>query len=240
MIHQLVWRGSVLMSPRPRAPEMVLLLALLVHVSPVVGHAADRAQQQMVDQARATLEAFTADPKMKTVFHELAPQAKALLILPDYFRWGLVVGGASGTGVLMVREEHTGYWSQPAFYNVSSLNLGPQVGANVSEIVVVIRSDQVVRDFYEANFKLGGSAGLAAGSSGKGTSAHGIPAEVVAYARETGLFAGVAFGGALVTIGEHANGTYYGKPVSPRDIIEGRVKNPGTSALREAARALLE
>ena len=226
----------------PRISKVLLLSAMVMHMTLALGHTAERAQQQLVDQARATLEAFAADPEMKAVFHELAPEIKALFILPDYFRWGLVIGGASGTGVLMVREAHTGHWSQPAFYNVGSLNLGPQVGANVSEIVVVIRSDQVVRQFYEATFKLGGSAGLAAGTRGKGASVHGTPAEVVAYARETGLFAGVAFGGALVTIGDHANSTFYGKPTTPRDIIEGegRVQNPRTSALREAVQALLE
>ena len=167
------------------------LYTILVLLSALAG-ATDRRHQELVDQARVTVEALTTDPGLKETLGQLGPDAKALFILPDFFRWGFVVGGASGSGVLIVREESTGNWSQPVFYHVGSLNVGAQVGADVSLIIVVVRSKKGVEEFYGAGFKLGGSAGVAARTTGKGASIHGLSAQMVAYARQTGFFAGFA------------------------------------------------
>ena len=199
----------------------------------------DNPQRQLVDQARATVEAFTSDPGLKEALTELGPQARALFILPDFVRWGFVVGGGTGKGILMVRGEKTGRWSQPVFFNVSALNLGAQVGADVSEIIVVIRTQKALEQFYGTSFKLGAGAGLAKGPTGEGTSVHGVGGDMVAYARKKGAFAGAALGGALVSVAEDANRAYYAEQATPRDIVEGKVVNPRSLDLRNAASKLI-
>jgi lipid-binding SYLF domain-containing protein len=215
-------------------------LCAIVILIPALAAAADSSQQQLVDQARATVEAFTADADMKEALRELGPQTRALFIVPDFSRWGFVVGGGGGQGLLTVREPRTGFWSQPVFYNVGSLNIGVQIGADVSEIIVVVRSDKAVEDFYSGGFKLGASTGLAKGPSGKGVSVHGLDADMLAYARKKGVFGGVALGGALINIASDANRLYYKEPAAPRDIIEGKVSNPRSLDLRNAARKMIE
>lgn len=212
----------------------------MVTLIPPYAGAADSPQQQLVDQARATVEAFTTDPEMKKTLRELGSQARALFIVPDFARWGFVVGGGGGKGLLIVREPHTGFWSQPIFYSVGSLSVGAQVGAEVSEIIVVVKSEKGVEDFYSGGFKLGAGAGLAAGPAGKGTSVHGLAADKLAYARKKGVFGGIVLGGALVNIAEDANRAYYGSPTTPREIIEGKVANPRSLDLRNTARRLFE
>ncbi|WP_455379498.1 lipid-binding SYLF domain-containing protein [Petrachloros mirabilis] len=209
-------------------------------MNPVPTGAADSPQQELVDQARATVEVFTADSEMREALRELGPQARALFIVPDFARWGFVVGGGGGKGVLIVRELRTGFWSQPIFYNVSSLTVGAQVGADVSEIIVVVISEKGVEDFYGGEFKLGAGTGLAKGPSGKGTSVHGLDADMLAYARNKGVFGGIAVGGALINIAEDANNHYYGEPTTPRDIVEGKVGNPRSLDLRNAASKLIK
>jgi len=58
---------------------------------------------------------------------------------------------------------------------------------------------------------------------------------MLAYARKKGVFGGVALGGALITVAENANDAYYGKPVTPREIIAGSVSNHRSLELRNAA-----
>jgi len=221
-----------------RISALTVCVTLLFAPGPV--DAGDNPEQELIDQARLTVEAFTTHPDMKETLRELGPQTRALFIVPDFARWGFVVGGGGGKGVLIVREPRTGFWSQPIFYNVSSLTVGAQVGAEVSEIIVVVRSQKGVEEFYGTGFKLGAGAGLATGPTGTGTSVHGLDADMVAYARKKGIFGGVALGGALVNIAADANRAYYGEPATPRDIVEGSVGNPRSLDLRDAASKLIK
>lgn len=221
-----------------RIPALVLFATLLF--APVQVHAGDNPEQELIDQARLTVEAFTTEPNMKETLRELGPQARALFIVPDFARWGFVVGGGGGKGLLIVREPNTGFWSQPIFYSVGSLTVGAQVGAAVSEIIVVVKSEKAVEDFYSGGFTLGAGAGLAAGPTGTGTSVHGLDADMLAYARKKGVFGGITLGGALVNIAADANRAHYGQPATPRDIVKGDVSNPRSLDLRDAARKLVE
>ncbi|HEY7532699.1 MAG TPA: lipid-binding SYLF domain-containing protein, partial [Nitrospiraceae bacterium] len=146
-----------------------LVLAILVVMVPsLVPVGEDLGQQQLVDKARLTLEAFAADPDLKEPLRELGPQARALFIVPQFVRGAFIFGGAGGSGVLLVRDERTGKWGQPVFYNIGSASFGLQVGADVSEIVLVVRTRKGVEEFYRSDFKLGGNVGMAVGPVGTG------------------------------------------------------------------------
>lgn len=82
---------------------------------------------------------------------------------------------------------------------------------------------------------------MAVGPVGAGTSAKGITADMVAYAKKKGAFAGIALDGSMVTISNDSNKAYYGKDVRPTDIIvKKEVGNPKSIDLREAAEKLLK
>ena len=221
---------------------VVLLLPVVATVMPAPAWAADfAAQQQVVDKAKLTLEAFAADPSLKEPLHEWGPQARALFIVPQFIRGAFIFGGAGGSGVLLVRDDKTGKWGQPVFYNIGSASFGLQIGGDVSEIVLVVRTTKGLEEFYRSDFKLGGNAGMAVGPVGSGASVHGITADIVAYARKKGAFAGIALEGAVVTVSDDSNAAYYGRAVRPVDIItKGDVANPKSLALREAATTLMK
>jgi len=42
-------------------------------------------------------------------------EAKAIVIIPEYWQGGFIGGGAGGAGILLARDEKTGEWSQPVF-----------------------------------------------------------------------------------------------------------------------------
>lgn len=216
-----------------------LALCAIVVLIPVCAGGADVFRpQELADQTRVVLETFASDSDMTESLHGLASETKALFVLPDFLRWGFVVGGAGGEGLLIVRDEKTGQWSQPVFYHVGSMNLGAQVGMDVSEIVIVVRTQKGLEEFYGTGFKLGAGASMAAGR--KGSSVLGIGTDMVAYARRKGVFAGITMGGALVTVAGDLNRSYYGKPVEPREIVRGEVTNRRSVDLRDAAGKLIK
>ena len=211
-------------------------------VAPTASNAADLAEQQrLVDKATLTLEAFAADPGLKAALREWAPETRALFIVPQFIRGAFVFGGAGGSGLLLVRDEKTGNWGDPVFYTIGSASFGLQIGGDVSEIVLLVRTTKGLEEFYRSDFKLGANAGMAVGPVGEGASVHGLAADMIAYARKQGAFAGIAINGAFVAVANEANEAYYGRPVRPTDIaIKQSAYNPQSLNLRNTATTVMK
>jgi lipid-binding SYLF domain-containing protein len=199
------------------------------------------AQQQLVDKAQLTLEAFASDGQLKDSFKQLSKEARALFIIPQFMRGAFIFGGAGGSGVLIARDEKSGKWGDPVFYNIGSASFGAQIGADVSEMVLVVRTKKGLEEFFTNDFKLGANAGMATGPVGAGMSAQGLAADIIAYARQKGAFAGMAVDGAFVSVSNDSNQAYYGKPVRPTDILVKKdIGNPKSLQLRAAADRLMK
>jgi lipid-binding SYLF domain-containing protein len=199
--------------------------------------AADAAeQQQVVDKAKMTLESLLADPSVGTALRDLKYEAKALFIVPQFIRGAFIFGGAGGHGVLLVRDEETKKWSDPAFYNIGSASFGLQVGGDVSEIIFVVRNQKGLEEFYRSEFKIGADVSMALGPVGEGGTMKGITADMVGYAKKKGAFAGIALDGSIISVSDESNAAYYGKSVRPTDIVvKHSVSNPKSADLRNAA-----
>ena len=219
----------------------VLLGATVAPLATPASAAEIAEQQRLVDKARLTLMAFAADPGLQAALREWSPETRALFIVPHFIRGALVFGGAGGSGLLLVRDEKTGNWGDPVFYTIGSASFGLQVGVDVSEIVLLVRTPKGLEEFYRSDFKLGVNAGMAVGPVGEGSSVHGLAADIIAYARKKGVFAGIAIDGALVAVADEANEAYYGRPARPTDIaIKQSAYNPQSLDLRNTATAVMK
>ena len=218
-----------------------IVVTLVLFGAPPASSAEGATQQQLVDKAQLTLEAFTSDPRLKDQLKQLNKEARALFIVPQFLRGAFIFGGAGGSGVLIARDENSGKWGDPVFYNIGSASFGAQIGADVSEIVLIVRTRKGLEEFYTNDFKLGANAGMATGPVGAGMSAQGLAADIISYARQKGAFAGMAIDGAFVSVSNDSNQAYYGKPVRPTDIIvKKEIGNPKSLQLRAAADRLMK
>jgi len=219
-----------------------VLIGTMVAGSATSALAADATeQQQLVDKAKMTVEAFATDPGVGPATREMKGEAKALFIVPQFLRGAFVFGGAGGSGVLMVRDEKTKQWSEPAFYTIGSASFGLQIGGDVSEMIFVVRNQKGLEEFYRTDFKLGADASMAVGPVGEGAHAKGITADLVAYAKKKGAFVGMAVDGSTIAVSDDSNAAYYSKPVRPTDIIvKHSVSNPKSADLRNAAGKLMQ
>jgi lipid-binding SYLF domain-containing protein len=218
---------------------LLVLLAMLMAWPSTV--AASSEQRALVDKARLTLEAFAADPATNDAIREWKSEAKALVIIPQFLRGAFVFGGAGGSGVAIVRDGKTGAWSEPAFYNMGSASFGLQAGGDVSEMILVVRTQKGLEHLYRSDFKLGADLSIALGPVGEGVSVRGINADVLVYAKKKGVYGGVSAEGAVVAVSDDSNYLYYGQEVRPTDIfIKESVKNPHSAGLRSAASKLMQ
>jgi len=198
-------------------------------------------QQQLVDKAKMTIEAFAADSSAGAAVRDMKKEAKALFIVPQFVRGAFVFGGAGGSGVLIVRDEKTNKWSEPVFYNIGSASFGLQIGGDVSEMIFVVRNQKGLEEFYRSDFKLGADVTMAVGSVGEGASVKGISGDMVAYAKKKGAFVGFSADGSIITVSDDSNHAYYGKLVRPIDIIvKQSVSNTKSADLRNAAAKLMQ
>jgi lipid-binding SYLF domain-containing protein len=216
---------------------IVIGLALFFFATPQAVAGSSAEQEALVEKARMTFESFIADQDL-TWFRNNVKKAKGILIFPQIIKGAFFIGGSGGSGVLLVQDEKTGKWSQPAFYTVGSGSFGLQFGGQASETVLMIMTPKGIKALHSSSFKLGGDVAVAAGPVGvraEGSTPMNLSADYISFARSKGAFIGLSLEGAVIAARDQWNEAYYGKSVSPTDIfVKGSVNNPQSAKLRAA------
>ncbi len=164
---------------------------------------------------------------------KLLDEAKAIVVVPDTIKAGLVFGGRRGHGLMSVKTPE-GTWSNPVFVKLTGGSIGLQAGVQSSDVVLAFRSDRGLESIVNGKFTLGADAGVAAGPMGRNaaTATDGeFKAEIWSWSRARGLFAGVALDGAVLSIDDAANEAVYGRDTTPRMVFEGRTQGQPSSAV---------
>lgn len=216
---------------------ITIFLTVGLVFSPVVPAFADNKHEavQLVEKARLTMESFMNDNNMGA-FHDLLKKAQGVFIAPQLLKGAFIIGASGGNGVLVVRDKKTGQWSDPAFYTIGGASFGLQIGGEASEVVLLVMTERGVNSLLGSSVKLGGDAGVAAGPVGVGVSAAtaNLSADILSFSRSKGLYGGVSLDGAVVAVRSGLNDAYYGKQVSPTNIlVRHEVKNPQAMRLIE-------
>jgi lipid-binding SYLF domain-containing protein len=193
-------------------------------------------QQELVDRATLAVGEVLSDREGQQA-RNLLPQARAVMICPRVFRAGFLFGGEGG-GCALVARGGQGSWSSPAFYAMGGGSFGLQVGIQDAEIVMMILTDVGLRAVMDSQFRLGADASVALvtiGGGVEGATTAALNADIVAFARTRGLFAGVSLQGSVMSSDSAGDEAYYGSEVGPVDIVKAmRVSNPGADPLRAA------
>jgi SH3 domain-containing YSC84-like protein 1 len=206
---------------RMRASIFSIVAILLSAYLPTAAHAA---MQDDVDQAVVIIERFQEIPET-AIPTAVMREAKGLAIL-TVTKAGFIISGRGGTGIVVARIEKG--WSGPSAIGTGGIGFGFQVGAQVSELVIVLNTPEAVNAFSKGgNVTLGGALSVAAGPIGRDAEASlTLGAAIYTYSRSQGLFAGVSLEGTVIATRDEANAEYYGKPVEAKDILSGKVQPP--------------
>ena len=195
--------------------------------------AANATEQDIVERSAVTIREFRHMPE-KGIPSRVLRRAHGLAII-SVVKAGFIFSGKGGEGVVVARTGHG--WSGPSFIGTGGAGWGPQIGAEVTDFVIVLNSERAVRAFSKGgNVTLGADASVAAGPIGRAAEADVTPrAAIYTYSKTKGLFIGASLEGAVIGTRKGANEHYYGRPVSAYDILHGRVAAPpGAANLRAA------
>ena len=98
-------------------------------------------------------------------------------------------------------------------------------------------NDKAFKSALDTGLTLGADATVAAGTdglTGEVASTH-VFKDVYYFADVGGLFAGVSLEGGVIHVRDGLNKTYYGKTLTPREIVlERKVDAPGANQLKAA------
>ncbi|MCB1875250.1 MAG: lipid-binding SYLF domain-containing protein [Chromatiales bacterium] len=167
-------------------------------------------QRQILSDAAEVLHEIQRIPE-QAIPPRLLSRAGGIVIVPGMVKAGFLVGGAHGRGVVMVKNEGTG-WSDPAFITLSAGSLGFQIGVQSTDVILVFKSSKSVENLANGKFTLGADANVAAGPVGRSAEAATdarLKSEIYSYSRSRGLFAGVSLEGSVLEIDAGANSAFY-------------------------------
>jgi len=219
---------------------LLVLLGLVISIigQPVFADSNDAIKaRELVEKANLSVKNFAADSSL-SYLHEHVGEAKGLLIIPALIKGAFILGGSGGSGVLLAKTGDN-EWSYPAFYTMGSGSIGFQWGGEVSEIILMVMTQNGMDSLLTSSFKLGADTSVAAGPVGIGAKAQ--TADILAFSRTKGVFAGISVEGAVIKVRPQYNSAYYGREVRPSDIFITRtVSNPHADELRSSITAMVQ
>ena len=201
-------------------------LASLVAVSVAWADTAERLTAA-ADTVQSLLKIPEAD---KGIPQDLIKKAQCLVVVPSLKSAALGVGGEYGRGFVSCRQG--GGWTAPAAVKVEGGSFGFQIGGSETEVVMLVMNEKGMHRLLSNKFTLGADATIAAGPVGRAAEAKtdaAMTAEILSYSRARGLFAGVSLSGATLREDDSANKDLYGKELTNREILGGKVA-PAPSA----------
>lgn len=158
----------------------------------------------------------------KGIPEELWTKAQCVVVIPSMKKAAFVFGGEYGSGVMSCR--HTNAWTAPVFMQLAKGSWGLQVGAEETDLVLLIMNRRGLEKLLDDKVSLGADASVAAGPVGRtgaaATDAQ-MSAEMLSYSRSQGAFAGIDLSGGVLRPDKEADARAYGDKVSAREVALG-------------------
>lgn len=194
---------------------MILGLALISLTPSAPRLWAAHSTQESSEEAQRVEEAILVFQEIAGLADEGIPEsifktAHGIAIIPGVVKAAYGIGGEYGRGVLLVQDK--GIWSNPSFITLAGGSVGWQIGIQRSDLVLVFKTRQSIDNIAEGKITLGADASVAAGPVGRGAQANTdleLKAEIYAYSKSKGLFAGISLKGAAIQIDSRANEKFY-------------------------------
>ena len=200
-------------------------------------------QAKRLEEGASVVRELRAIPD-KGIPEETWNAAECIAVIPGMKKAAFVIGGEFGKGVVSCRSGQT--WSAPLFIEMQKGSAGFQIGAEQIDLVLLMMNRNGVEKLLDNKVNLGADASIAAGPVGRAGAASTdarLTAEILAYSRAKGAFAGIDLSGGVLRPDKEANTSAYGGSVASRDVLfTNKVPTPPAAeafvrTLREESRA---
>jgi SH3 domain-containing YSC84-like protein 1 len=204
----------------PTRSRLILVAAVALSVTL-------RADAERLKNAEAVLTEM-ADSADTGIMRSLIPKAKCIVVVPGVKKAALGVGGQYGRGYLSCRKE-AGAWSAPGGIRIEGGSIGFQIGGSDTDVILLVMNDRGADRLLSSKFTVGADAAVAAGPLGRQATAQTdatMMAEMLAWSRSRGVYAGISLQGATLREDGGENKELYGKELPNREIVKGVTSVP--------------
>ena len=191
---------------------------------------ADTAQERLAESASVFSDIMSVSDK--GIPQDLLSGAQCMVIIPGLKKAAFVVGGEYGRGFALCRNTSGKGWGAPAAVRMEGGSVGFQLGGSSTDLVLLVMNERGMNKLLDDKFTLGADAAVAAGPVGRtGSAATDVKmsAEILAWSRSKGLFAGVSLKGASLRNDLDQNEQLYGKKMTNKEVIMGHVDPPAAA-----------
>ncbi len=209
--------------------KVMFLLAMLSLGTLCWAASAREDATERLENAGNVLHEIMAMPD-KGIPEEVLEHAKCIAVVPHMVKGGFIFGGKGGKGVATCRTANG--WSAPAFITISGGSWGLQIGVEAVDVVLIIQNDKGMQKLLSSNFQIGADASAAAGPVGRHAEAGTdwkMDTEILTYSRAKGAFAGLTLEGASLRQDRDSENAIYGRNVTTRAILLGKVAAPSAA-----------
>jgi lipid-binding SYLF domain-containing protein len=206
-------------------PVLATASALLV--------AQEETPDKRLKDSAATFREIMATPD-RAIPRNLLERAQCIIIVPGMKKAAFLVGGEYGRGFASCRIP--GSWSAPAPVRLTGGSLGIQLGADSTDIILMLMNHRGLERLLSDKFSVGADLAAAAGPVGREAQADTdilMKAEILSWSRSRGVFAGASLNGTVVEADRAETVKLYGRPWSNRDIIGGSIATPDVAKVLE-------
>lgn len=196
-----------------------------------VASVALRADDERLRTAALVLTEMAAGSD-SSVPESLFAKAKCAVIVPGVKKAALGFGGQYGRGYISCRKE-AGGWSAPGGIRVEGGSVGFQIGGSETDVVLLVLNDRGIDRLLSSQFTVGADASVAAGPVGRQAAAQtdaSLTAEILAWSRARGVFAGISLQGSTLREDSGENRELYGREISNREVVRGNTNVPAAAA----------
>ena len=198
--------------------------------------AADTPAERLTEAANVLGEVMRTPDK--GIPQDLLSKAECVIVVPGLKKAAFVVGGQYGRGFVECRQADGLGWGSPAAVRVEGGSVGFQIGGSSTDVIMLVMNKNGMQKLMGDKFTLGADASVAAGPVGRTAKADTnvrMDAEILAWSRAKGLFAGISLNGATLRPDHDVNAELYGKKVTNQEIIGGNMTAPpAAQSLRDA------
>ncbi|HZL92567.1 MAG TPA: lipid-binding SYLF domain-containing protein, partial [Vicinamibacterales bacterium] len=183
-----------------------ILTGLLLSLSSSFVLADKETDERLANAAMAFGEIMSAPDK--GIPGDVLNKAACVVVVPGMKKGGFIVGGSFGRGSISCRGAGNSGWGAPAMVELGGGSVGFQIGAEATDVVMLVMNRAGIESMLKSKFTLGGDASVAAGPVGRATTAEtdaAMKAKILSYSRSRGAFAGVSLTGTTLHTDEDAS-----------------------------------
>jgi lipid-binding SYLF domain-containing protein len=208
-----------------RVMTFVLALVLIASYAVAIPQDTSEVADRVVRSAVVLKEII--DTPDKSIPQDLLDKSACVAVIPGMKKGAFFFGANYGKGVISCRTDNgEGPWSAPSMLLMSGGSFGLQIGAQATDLVLVVMNISGLESLLDSKFTLGGDASVAAGPVGRNAAAKTdalMGAKILAYSRSKGAFAGLSLNGEVVRADKDANFVLYKKQITPREVLFHRL-----------------